>query len=195
MRRHRRLICRPRIEGNRISRNGVEDDLCPRRETSTECVEGPSKNSSCSYSCRLDLRRSCRQFKGAQMKLARGKVAGCFGRHLDKREHRAWILPPDCKIGRGHGEPTEREHVAAGLGHTAGLLPGDLVDHPLRSLNSDRAAGCRRRHGRTIKDQSTCSARGTRVSDTSVTGLLTGLPTGSCSTVTRWPSTSWVTST
>ena len=75
----------------------------------------------------LVVRRVLPQFEGAEMKFLRGIGRGhCGG--LDQRERRVGELLPDREIISRDREPSESEHVAAGLGDVPDLLPADFID-------------------------------------------------------------------
>ena len=73
-------------------------------------------------------------------------VGGGYGGRLDQREHRVRELLPDRNILRHDRQPAEPEHVAAGRGDVADLLPADLVDaQSLPPFGIPRAVGPRHR--------------------------------------------------
>ncbi|MGJ5120980.1 hypothetical protein [Bradyrhizobium oligotrophicum] len=63
---------------------------------------------------------------------------------FDQRESSARIALPDGDVISRDRQPSERKHVAAGLGDPSGLVPIDLVDHggklPRQTMPAE---GCR----------------------------------------------------
>ena len=132
-----------------------------------------------------------RELKRAEMKFLLGALV--CPRQSDQRELRLRVLPPDREIFGRHRQPAKPEHVPAGLGYPADLLPCDLVDHataPKPACTTYPFQPHEQRMQRaafTVTMDSVAALPSPWTPFASVTGI--------CSTVARWPSQSCVTST
>src|SRR6185437_11149395 len=140
--------------------------------------------------------------EGAEMKFFGDAVIAI--RQFDKREGCVGKLLPNADVVGRDREPAEGDHIAPRLRHSPGLLPRELADHrktPTRgygykSTYTRGTAGEHRRNHRLRENpQSTDNRRVAGVASAVCTGVPWGCVTGSCSTVTRCPSQSRVTST